>query len=40
MNSLDIEQNLAKDGNIEIVQDFKKGELNPQALRTIRRTQE
>jgi hypothetical protein len=35
-----IEQNLAKDGNRRIVQDFRKGELNPQDLRTIRRTQE
>jgi hypothetical protein len=26
---LGIEQNLVKDGNIRIVQDFKKGELNP-----------
>jgi hypothetical protein len=40
MNSLDIEKNLAKDGNRGIAQDFKKGELNPQDLRTIRRTQE
>jgi hypothetical protein len=40
MNSLGIEQNLTKDGNRRIVQDFKKGELNPQDLRTIRRTQE
>jgi hypothetical protein len=40
MNSLGIEQNLVKDGNKIIVQDFRKGELNPQDLRTIRRTQE
>jgi hypothetical protein len=40
MNSLGIEQNLAKDGNRRIVQDFRKEELNPQDLRTIRRTQE
>jgi hypothetical protein len=40
MNSLDIEKNLVKDGNRGIVQDFRKGELNPQDLRTIRRTQE
>jgi hypothetical protein len=29
MNSLGIEQNLTKDGNKRIVQDFRKGELNP-----------
>jgi hypothetical protein len=40
MNSLGIEQNLAKDGNRRIVQDFKKRGLNPQDLRTVRRTQE
>jgi hypothetical protein len=40
MNSLGIEQNLTKDGNRRIVKDFKKGKLNPQDLRTIRRTQE
>jgi hypothetical protein len=40
MNSLGIEQNLVKDGNRRIVQDFRKGELNSQDLRTTRRTQE
>jgi hypothetical protein len=40
MNSLDIEQNLAKAGSRRIVQDFRKRGLNPQDLRTIRRTQE
>jgi hypothetical protein len=40
MNSLGIEQNLAKDGNRRIVQDFRKGELNPLDSRTTKRTQE
>jgi hypothetical protein len=37
---MDIEQNLVKDGNQRIVQGFRKRGLNPQDLRTIRRTQE
>jgi hypothetical protein len=40
MNSSDIEQNLRKDGNKRIVRDFRKRGLNPQDLKTIRRTQE
>jgi hypothetical protein len=40
MKSLGIGQNLMKDGNRRIVQDFRKKGLNPKDLRTIRRTQE
>jgi hypothetical protein len=39
MNNLDIRKNLAKVGNQRIVQDFREKGLNPQDLRTIRRTQ-
>jgi hypothetical protein len=39
MNKLDIEQNLAKAGGRRIVRDSRKRGLNPQDLRTIKRTQ-
>jgi hypothetical protein len=37
---MEIDQNLMKDGNQRIVEGFRKRGLNPQDLRTIRRTQE
>jgi hypothetical protein len=39
MNNWGIEHNLVKAGGRRIVQDFRKRGLNPQDLKTIRRTQ-
>jgi hypothetical protein len=39
MNSLGIRKNLVKAGSRRIVQDSKKRGLNPQDLKTIKRTQ-
>jgi hypothetical protein len=39
MNSLGFGQNLEKAGSRRIVQDFRKRGLNPQDLKTIKRTQ-
>jgi hypothetical protein len=40
MNNMDIEQSLMETGNRRVVRDFRERGLNPQDLKTTRRTPE